>query len=276
VHATDLLLAGLAAAAAGLVNALAGGGTLVTFPVLVGLGLPAVVANVTSTVALTPGYLAAAFAQSRTLGDQQPRLRLLLPAGALGGLTGGALLLGSGERLFRSVVPALLIVATLLLAAQEPLRRFVAGRADGDGRPPGRDGVNERSASGSGTVTPPAGAVAALLVGLAAIYGGYFGAGVSIVVLAALALTLDDSLVRLNALKQVIALAINGAASVLFLFSGRIVWPAAVVMAASSVLGGALGGRLAETIPPAVLRWTVVACGALAAVAFAVRGEGAR
>ena len=266
MHATDLLLAGLAAAAAGLVNALAGGGTLVTFPVLVGLGLPAVVANVTSTVALTPGYLGAAFAQSRALGEQRPRLRLLLPAGALGGVMGAVLLLGSGERLFRALVPALLIVATLLLAAQDPLRRLVSGRA-------GRGG-DDRGGSGSRNATAPAGAGAALLVGLAAIYGGYFGAGVSVVVLAVLALTLDDSLVRLNALKQAIALAINCAAAVLFLFSGRIVWPAAVVMAAASVLGGALGGRFAETIPPAALRWTVVACGAVAAVAFAMRGEG--
>jgi uncharacterized membrane protein YfcA len=273
VHATDLFLAGLAAAAAGLLNALAGGGTLVTFPVLVGLGLPAVVANVTSTVALTPGYLGAAFAQSRALEDQRPRLRLLLPAGALGGLAGGVLLLASGERLFRALVPVLLIVATLLLAAQEPLRRFVAGRAHRDGEPGGVGG-KDRRASANRTTTRPAGAAAALLVGLAAIYGGFFGAGVSVVLLAVLALTLDDSLVRLNGLKQAIALGINGAASVLFLFSGRIVWPAAVVMAASSVLGGALGGRLAETIPPAALRWTVVACGAVAAVAFAVRGEG--
>ena len=265
MHATDLILAGLAAAAAGLVNALAGGGTLVTFPVLVGLGLPAVVANVTSTVALTPGYLGAAFAQSRALGEQRPRLRLLLPAGALGGVMGAVLLLGSGERLFRAIVPALLIVATLLLAAQEPLRRLVSGRA-------GRGG--DRGGTGIRNMTAPAGAGAALLVGLAAIYGGYFGAGVSVVVLAVLALTLDDTLVRLNALKQAIALAINCAAAVLFLFSGRIVWPAAVVMAAASVLGGALGGRFAETIPPAALRWTVVACGAIAAVAFAMRGEG--
>jgi uncharacterized membrane protein YfcA len=267
VHATDLLLAGLAAAAAGLVNALAGGGTLVTFPVLVGLGLPAVVANVTSTVALTPGYLGAVFAQSRALEEQRPRLRLLLPAGALGGLTGAILLLASGERLFRALVPALLIVATLLLAVQEPLRKLVAGRA-------GRGRVPDLGAAGSRTATPPASAGAALLVGLAAIYGGYFGAGVSVVVLAVLALTLDDSLVRLNALKQAIAFGINCAAAVLFLFSGRIVWPAAGVMAAASVLGGALGGRLAEAIPPAALRWTVVACGAAAAFAFALRGEG--
>jgi hypothetical protein len=270
VHATDLFLAGLAAAAAGLVNALAGGGTLVTFPVLVGLGLPAVVANVTSTVALTPGYLGAAFAQSKALEEQRPRLRLLLPAGALGGLVGAVLLLASGERLFRALVPALLIVATLLLAAQEPLRRLVAGRAGRAGRGSAADSGN----GGTRTATAPAGAGAALLVGLAAIYGGYFGAGVSVVVLAVLALTLDDSLARLNALKQAIALSINGAAAVLFLFSGRIVWPLAFVMAVASVLGGALGGRLAETIPPAVLRWTVVACGAIAAVAFAVRGEG--
>src|SRR5580765_3456098 len=129
VHGTELLLAGIAALAGGLVNALAGGGTLLTFPVLIALGLPAVAANVTSTVALSPGYLGAAFAQSRALDDQRQRLRILLPAGALGGLIGGVLLLGSGERLFRSLVPLLLLIAVGLLAAQEPLRRLLLHRA---------------------------------------------------------------------------------------------------------------------------------------------------
>jgi len=253
VHGTDFLLAGIAALAAGLVNALAGGGTLLTFPVLVALGLPAVAANVTSTVALSPGYLGAAFAQSRALDDQRQRLRILLPAGALGGLAGGVLLLGSGERLFRPLVPFLLLIAVGLLAAQEPLRRLVARRAGS----PGRAGN--------------AGPGAALLIGLAAIYGGYFGAGVSVVVLAALALTLDDSFVRLNALKQAIALAVNLAAAIFFVFSNEVVWPAAVVMAGAALLGGALGGRLAGVIPPAVLRWSVVACGTAAAVIYAAR-----
>ena len=144
------------------------------------------------------------------------------------------------------------MIAVGLLAAQEPLRRLVARRA----------GSPRAGNAGPG---------AALLIGLAAIYGGYFGAGVSVVVLGALALTLDDSFVRLNALKQAIALAVNLAAAIFFVFSNEVVWPAAVVMAGAALAGGALGGRLAGVIPPAVLRWSVVACGTAAAVIYAAR-----
>src|ERR1043165_8853604 len=108
----------LAAVGGGLVNALAGGGTLITFPILTAIGIPAVAANVTNTVALCPGYLGAAIAQTNDLRGQERRLWLLLPAGAVGGVTGGILLLNSGERLFRMLVPFLILLAASLLAVQ--------------------------------------------------------------------------------------------------------------------------------------------------------------
>ncbi len=249
----DFLLVGLAAVAAGAVNALAGGGTLITFPTLVALGVPTVAANVTNTVALCPGYLGGTLAQARDLRGQRRRLGFALPAAVVGGIGGGILLLATGERVFRSLVPFLILLASALLAVQEPLRRWLARRAGG----PDGDGRSERWA--------------AVPVALAAVYGGYFGAGLSVIVLAVLALVLDDTLTRLNALKQGVAFAANLAAAVFFVFSGKVVWPAAAVMAAGALLGGWLGGRLAGRISPVALRWIVVALGVAIAGIYLVR-----
>lgn len=250
----EYLLIALAAVAAGLINALAGGGTLVTFPMLVAVGIPDVSANVTNTVALLPGYLGATFAQFKDLKGQGRRLWLLLPAGAVGGLLGGVLLLISGERLFRDLVPYLILLGSLLLAIQDPVRAWLTRRLQ---------------THHGGRALPESWAV--LPVGLAAVYGGYFGAGVSVIVLAALGLVLDDSLTRLNAIKQVIGFSVNVAAAVLFVFSGQVVWLAAFVMMGGALLGGALGGRLAGRIKPAVLRWIVVTIGVVVAVIYFLR-----
>ncbi len=150
----QFILVGLAAIAAGMVNALAGGGTLITFPTLIAVGLPAVASNVTNTVALLPGYIGGAVAQSRDIKGQERRLWLLVPAALIGGLIGAFLLLHTGEKLFRGLVPWLILAASLLLAVQDLVRawltRRMAERADG--------------ASHEKWATVP--------VGLAAIYGG--------------------------------------------------------------------------------------------------------
>ena len=232
----------LAAAGAGAVNAIAGGGTLISFPTLTALGLPAVTANVTNTVALTPGYLGATLAQARDLAGQARRVWLLVPVGALGGLLGGLLLLWTSERLFRNLAPYLILLASGLLAAQPRVRAWVAGRR--------RDAAAPRH---------PAWVAAPIFA--AAIYGGYFGAGLSVIILAVLGVTLDDDLTRLNALKQAIAFAVNVAAALFFVFSGRVVWPVALVMAAGAIAGGVTGGRVAGQIAPALLRRLVVTIG---------------
>lgn len=249
----DYLLVVCAAVAAGAVNALAGGGTLITFPMLTAVGVPAVAANVTNTVALCPGYLGATFAQSKDLAGQRRRLWLVLPAGAVGGIVGGILLLNTEERLFRALVPFLILLASALLAVQEPVRAWLVRRS---GRS-GRSGLSERAA-----VIP---------VVLAAVYGGYFGAGLSVIVLAVLALTLDDSLTRLNALKQGVAFATNVAAAVFFLFSGQVLWTVAAVMAVGALAGGVLGGRLAGRVKPSLLRAIVVIIGVVVAAIYFVR-----
>jgi uncharacterized membrane protein YfcA len=244
----QFVLVGLAAMAAGLVNALAGGGTLITFPMLIFVGVPAVAANVTNTVALCPGYFGATMAQSKDIQGQKGRLWIVAPAAVLGGIIGGLLLLNTGEKLFSSLVPFLILLASGLLAVQDPLRAWLTRRA---------------KESGSAATSEK---WAALPVGLAAIYGGYFGAGLSVIVLAVLGLTLDDTLTRLNALKQAVAFSTNIAAAIFFVFSGKVVWPVALVMAV-----GALGGKLAGKIKPSTLRWIVVTIGVVVAIIYLMR-----
>jgi uncharacterized membrane protein YfcA len=250
----QFVLVGFAAIAAGAVNALAGGGTLITFPMLTAVGLPAIMANVTNTVALCPGYIGGTLAQINDLKDQQRRLWYLLPAGVIGGLIGGILLLHTGEKLFRGLVPFLILAASLLLGIQEPVRAWLTRRMSANAA----GGTHERWA--------------ALPVGIAAIYGGYFGAGLSVIILAALGLTFEDSLTRLNALKQLIGFSVNVAAAVFFLFSGKVVWLAALVMAVGALIGGVLGGRLAGRVKPVTLRWMVVTIGIIVSIIYFVRG----
>jgi uncharacterized membrane protein YfcA len=254
LSALDLALVGLAALAGGAVNAVAGGGTLITFPTLTAVGVPAVSANVTNTVALSPGYLGGTYAQRSDLAGQRTRLRLLVPVSVLGGLTGGVLLLATGEELFRDLVPFLILGASVLLLLQDRIRALVARRL-GE-----REGDDARDA----WVAVPAFA--------ASVYGGYFGAGLGIVLLAVLGLVLEDALTRINALKQALSFCVNVTAAVFFLFSGKVAWSAALVMAVGALVGGSLGGRLAGRVRAELLRRIVVAIGFAVGIAYLVRG----
>ncbi len=269
----DHALAALAAVAAGLINAIAGGGTLITFPALVALGLPVVSANVTNTVALCPGYFGGTFAQRKDLGLQRRRLPFIIVPAALGGVIGSLLLVASSDELFEAVVPFLLLAACALLglgdrikAALPAARRAAAARA-----------APAPTASGTGTGTEvieqpavPAVAmtVAVLVIG---IYAGYFGAGMGIIALAVLGLTLNDSMVRVNALKQLVAFTANLVAAGLFIFSGKVDFSFVAVMAPASLLGGTVGGRLVQRLNPWVLRGVVIAVGVAVAVNFWLR-----
>lgn len=248
---SHFILVGIAAVAAGAINALAGGGTLITFPVLTAVGIPAVEANITNTVALCPGYLGGAYAQYADIRDHKKRLLLLLPASVIGGIAGGLLLLHTGEKTFRILVPFLILGASVLLALQDPVRSWLMRR-------------QAHPESGSE-------AWAAFPVGLAAIYGGYFGAGLSVIVLSVLGITLNDSLTRLNAFKQAISFCVNTAAAVFFLFSGRVQWSMAIVMSIGALAGGVLGGKLAGRIKPTTLRWTVVTIGVIVAAIYFIK-----
>jgi len=250
----DFVLVGLAALLAGIINALAGGGTLITFPILTAVGLPAVVANVTNTLALVPGTVGGTLAQWNDMKTQARRLLFFLPFTILGGLVGGILLLNTGEKVFRQIVPFLILLASLLLAVQDRLRAYLIRRS-------------ERRGNGKVAVV-----WSIVPVGLAAVYGGYFGAGLGVILLALLGLTVDETLTKLNALKQSMAFSVNAAAALFFVFSGRIVWPVALVMACCSLTGGWLGGKLAGRVKPATLKWLVVCIGVVVACIYLIRG----
>ena len=220
-----LVAAGAAAAIAGGINAVAGGGTLVSFPVLIGLGVPSVHANVTNTVALSPGYFGGAYAQRASLEEQRTRVRRLLPAAGAGGLVGSVLLVVTSDAVFRDMVPVLILVACALLGFQDLIKRRVFA---------------ERASAG-----PDSSPMLAVAVFLAAVYGGYFGAGLGIMLLAVLGLLLDDQLPKLNALKTLLSFTINIVAALFFVFSGKVEWAYAAVMAPCSLVGGHLGGTVA-------------------------------
>jgi uncharacterized protein len=246
----DFMLLGFAAVVAGAINALAGGGTLITFPTLLALGVPPITANVTNTVALCPGFMGGILAQLRDLSGQRRRFWIFLGVSALGGVMGSILLLRTGERAFMALVPFLILSASCLLAVQGLIRIWLVRR------------------SVKAEVKPGSEIWAVLLVGLAAIYGGYFGVAMSVVVLSLLGMMINDTLTRLNAIKQTVAFGANGAAAVIFVFSGKIAWTIALVMAAGALIGGTLGGRLAGHIKPDTLRWTVVSIGIVLAIIY--------
>jgi uncharacterized membrane protein YfcA len=250
---TDLLIALGAALAAGFINAIAGGGTLVTFPVLMALGLPPVAANVTNTVALCPGYFGGIFAQRKDFARQKKRLIAILPLSILGGIAGGLILLNTGEKAFNGIVPYLILLACLLLAIQVPVKKWMQSRS-------GKTHSTLIKRSGAG-----------LLLLLASVYGGYFGAGVSVIVIAILGLIYDDSLNSLNVLKQAISFSINISAAIYFSFSGKVDWIFAGVMMLGAVTGGLLGGRFASRIKPGILRWIVIVTGCAAALIYLLR-----
>ncbi len=236
---------------AGAINALAGGGTLISFPALIGLGVPAVEANVTNTVALLPGYLAGSYAQRDDLRPQLTHAKVLSSVSAAGGLAGSVLLVALPATAFRAAVPYLILLSCGLLAFGDRLRPYAsAGR---------RASAGDRG---------PTRVEAAAAVFASSVYGGFFGAGLGIMLLAVLSLFSSESLPKLNALKQALSFVINLVAAVFFLFSGKVVWVLVPIMAVGSLLGGLLGGRLVQVVNGALLRRVVVLSGVAVAISF--------
>ena len=244
-----LALVGTAALAGGAINAIAGGGSLITFPALVACGIPAVAASATNTVALCPGYLGAALAQKKDMAGQRARAMRILPAAALGGLAGALLLMHTSARAFDVVVPFLLLVAVILIGVQDRVRGWLLSRS--------RGGHSEWAA--------------AVLVALGAVYGGYFGAGLGVIVLAVLAIVIDEPLNRLNAFKQYVSLAVNVAAALVFVVVARLDWAVVVVMAVMSLIGGVFGGAIASRVSAKALRAIVLIVGSAVSVVYFVR-----
>jgi uncharacterized protein len=247
-----------AAFAGGVMNSIVGGGTLVTFPALLAIGVPPVAANVTNTVALCPGYFSGAMAQRSQLDGQRARLRRLAVTAALGGLVGAGLLLVTSDDALRKLVPALLGLATVLLGASNRIKRAL-GR-----------GVADDAELNDAAWLP-------FVLALAAVYGGFFGAGVGVMLLAVLGIGVHQSLPRSNALKQVLSLVINLSAALYFVGSSllgddsKLWWGLAAVMSIGSIAGGHLGGRIVGRLDSDKFRWIVVIAGTALTIVYAVR-----
>jgi uncharacterized protein len=229
------------AAAAGIMNAVAGGGTLLSFPALIVAGLSPVAANATSTVALWPGQISSVWAYRGHIAEERRRATLLAIPALIGGAIGSILLLALPERVFEAVVPWLILVACALLALQGPIKTLVSRHATGN--------------------HPVALWIIQLLI---SIYGGYFGAGIGILMLAAMGILIPSSLQHANALKILLALITNGIACFLFAFSGKVDLRLAALMAVASLVGGWLGALLAQRLPPAGMRGIAIAIGLFA------------
>lgn len=243
---TFLLLL-FSAFAAGVVNAIAGGGTLLTFPSLLTV-LGPVFANATSTTALLPGSLASAWGYREELAQMRPHLIRLAPPSFVGGIIGSLLVIRLPERVFANAVPWLLVGASVLLLVQRPLARLVF--------------------SGAHPNKPATGATLAGVVFfqfLVGIYGGYFGAGIGILMLSSLAFVGIPEIHEMNAVKTILAAVMNGISVVIFATSGVIVWKYALLMAVTAIIGGYMGARVARRLNPGLVRAIVVAIGFLVA-----------
>lgn len=241
-----LALIVLASAAGSAVNSIAGGGTLITFPALVGIGVPGIVANATSTVALVPGSMSALIGYRGSLsGARAWAFRFVVPS-VLGGACGAGLLLITPAQRFATIVPWLVIGATLLFVFQAPLMRII------------------RTHQQSSQDDPAARQAPIALLSfqfLVAVYGGYFGAGIGILMLAALGLMGFRDIHRMNGLKAIGGTSANLVAAAAFALSSLVNWPVAAAMTVGSVVGGYGGSRLAQRVPQIVVRRMIIAIG---------------
>ncbi len=246
----------LAGVAAGTVNTVVGTGSLITFPTLLALGVPPVVANASNTTGLVPGGLSGTLGYRRELTGRSRALRPLLVASLLGGVVGAGLLLVLPAAAFEAVVPALVLLAAVLVAVQPLVARRLRAR-------PGRGGATDRGAAPAAPVTVAA--------GLLAVYGGYFGAGHGVLLIALLGLAVEEDLQVVNALKNAAVTAANASAALVFAAVAELDWTVVLLIALGSVVGGQVGARVGRRLPAPVLRGVVVALGLLVAVRLAVR-----
>jgi uncharacterized membrane protein YfcA len=241
----------LAGVAAGTINTVVGSGTLVTFPVLLAIGVSPVTANVSNTIGLAPGSASGAWGYRAELVGQRGRLLRLASASLVGGVVGAVLLLVLPSAAFDAIVPALIALGVILVILGPRISARVAARAEA------RGGMPEH---GAGWVWPA--------VGAAGVYGGYFGAAQGVLLMAILGIGVDDTMQRHNATKNVLAGIVNGIAAVLFIVVAHVDWTAAGLIAVGSVVGGQIGATVGRRLPPNVLRAIIVVVGVAALVSF--------
>jgi uncharacterized membrane protein YfcA len=245
---TAILLAGVAA---GTINTVVGSGTLITFPTLLAFGVPPVTANVSNTVGLVPGSVSGAIGYRRELEGQRSRVLRLGVASLVGGLAGGLLLLKLPAGAFETIVPVLILLGVLLVIFQPRISAWVTRRHDAAGGLPHH---------GAWWVWP-----GVLLTG---VYGGYFGAAQGVLLMAVMGIGLDETLQRLNAVKNVLAAIVNAVAGLLFIAVAHVDWRIVALIGVGSVIGGQLGATVGRRLPPLVLRGVIVVVGVVALAAF--------
>jgi uncharacterized membrane protein YfcA len=258
----ELLAVVAAGAAAGLINTVVGAGTLITFPTLLALGIPPVTANVSNTIGLAPGSLSGALSMRTELVGQRERVVRLGSASLIGGVAGAVLLLGVPPSAFAAIVPVLIGIGCLLVIIQPWLSRRLAERR-------GADAEEVRQGTGSGWLW-----FGILLTG---VYGGYFGAAQGVLLLAIMGIGLSETLNRINALKNVLALIVNAIAGLLFAIlpftpwaqpGAEVDWLVALAIAIGSVLGAQLGGRVGRRLPATIYRVIIVLVGVAAIISL--------
>jgi uncharacterized membrane protein YfcA len=246
LESTLILLAGIAA---GIINVVAGAGTLITFPVLLALGTPPITANVSNTVGLVPAAVTGAYGYRRELSGHWRSVLWMASLSAIGGVAGGAMLLLLPAKIFSAVIPLLLLLAALLAAAQPRVARFV-----------------RRNSTTLQPDTRPL--TAGLLLGILAtgVYGGYFGAAQGVILLALLGIMWSTDIHQANGAKNVLAGVANLVSAVIFITSGRVDWQIALLLGIGSAAGGWVGSRIGRLLPAAVLRTILVVVALTAAV----------
>jgi uncharacterized protein len=252
VDALSALAIAGAGLAAGAINVVVGSGTLITFPTLLALGYSPLVANVSNTVGLVPGSLSGIHAYRRELSGQARRAAFLGVFSSIGAVIGSLLLLRLPETSFRRVVPYLILLACVLMALQPWLTKWLRP----SGPPTRRFGHR--------------GQILYVVVFATGIYGGYFGAAQGVILIAVLAIFISETLQRLNAVKNVLAMLANLVAGVIFAISGHVSWEAAGILAAGAIVGGQVGGVFGRRLPPVALRVGVVIIGTVAAIVLLV------
>jgi uncharacterized membrane protein YfcA len=240
-EALFVLVAGMGA---GTINAVVGSGTLLTFPTLLAVGIPPVLANVSNNIGLSPGTAAGAIGYRRELEGQRGRLIRLIPASLLGGVVGAVLLLKLPGSAFKAVVPGLILLGCVLVALQPWLSKRIS--------------LPAHTHRGAWWVIPA--------VFLTGVYGGYFGAAQGVLLMAVLGIGMDANLQRMNGLKNVLATVVNGVAAILFIIVADVDWLAVALIAVGSTIGGFVGARYGRKLPPTGLRVLIVVIGIVAIV----------
>ena len=249
----EAVLIGLAGLAAGTINTVVGSGTLITFPTLLAFGIPPVTANVSNNIGLVPGSLSGAIGYRRELVGQRPRVLRLAVASVTGGLAGAVLLLVLAEGAFEAIVPVLISLGLVLVVLQPRISRWVAARHEAMGD-------DTRGITGAWWVWP-----AVLGTG---VYGGYFGAAQGVLLMAVMGIGIPETLQRLNAVKNVLAMLVNLVAGTVFVFVADVDWRVVGLIGVGSLIGGQIGATVGRRLPDAVLRVVIVVVGLTALGVF--------